>query len=180
MFYPISRYKMVFLSMAIWVFLMAIPLNQVFAAIVGTEDCISEKDAQDFRTRMLSLLAREEVGSTLLQHGISTSEAEARVNALTNREILRIANRVQNLAPAGRSKIHSSSESSDYSPGEYMFINAAGLIAIWIILFIISYFFNWPLSGLSARRYSPPITEPPPETINPAIVPEPENQEGNK
>jgi len=101
MFGLISRCKPVFLGMAILCFFMAFPVDPIWAAIVATDSSTAAGDAGRLRVRMLNLLAREEFRGLLLQHGITAGEAEARVNALTDEEAIRISNSIDRIVVGG-------------------------------------------------------------------------------
>jgi hypothetical protein len=101
MFNLISRFRSVFIGMAILAFLMAVPLDQAFAALVETESFKGELTADTIRTRLVTLLAREEAKVALLQHGINPAEAEARILALTNDEVVQLGEKLGDLRAAG-------------------------------------------------------------------------------
>ncbi len=79
--------------------LTVLPLQGLSAAMIGTERLI-QSEVQQTRQKLQSLLQREEVRQTLHKHGISPSEASARVAGLTDSEVRSIAGRLDKL-PAG-------------------------------------------------------------------------------
>ncbi len=86
MFKRISRMKCVFIEMSVLASLIALPLDHALAALVDTQSTSEGLNSDATKGRLLSLLAREEVRIALLRHGISPSEVEARIHALTDSE----------------------------------------------------------------------------------------------
>ena len=101
MFDHIRRFRSLAIGMAVLTFLVALPLDQAVAALVETELCRGELAADTIRTRLATLLAREEVRSALLQHGIRPAEAEARILALTDDELEQLGQQLGDLPAAG-------------------------------------------------------------------------------
>jgi hypothetical protein len=101
MFNLINRFRSAFIGMAILAFLTAVPLDQAVAALVETELCTGELNAGTIRTRLVTLLAREEVKVALLQQGINPAEAEARILALTDDEVVQLGEQLGDLPAAG-------------------------------------------------------------------------------
>ena len=97
MFNLVGRFRSVFIGMTILAFLMAVPLDQAFAALVETESFKGELTAGTVRTRLVTLLAREEAKVALLQHGINPAEAEARILALTDDEVVQLGEKLGDL-----------------------------------------------------------------------------------
>ena len=77
-----------------------IPAPAIHAAMLDTGVVIGE-DTQHIRDRLDNLLAREEVRRALEARGVSMSEAQARVNALTDEQLHRIAGQLDSL-PSGQ------------------------------------------------------------------------------
>ena len=80
--------------------LVSTPLDSVLAAMVGTEatlDCTRAKQARDEINR---LLLREDVQSALRAQGINPEEAKARIDSLSDAEVVRLADQIDKL-PAG-------------------------------------------------------------------------------
>ncbi len=77
---------------------LTIPAAQ--AAMVGTEKVFNSTSNQETRTRIISLLERQEVQKALETHGIAPAEARARIDALSEAEVQCIAERLDQL-PAG-------------------------------------------------------------------------------
>ena len=100
MFNLITRLRSVFVGMAILAFLMAMPFDQALAALVETDLSAGERTTDAIRTRLATLLTREEVKVALLQQGINPAEAEARILALTDDEVVQLGEQLGDL-PAG-------------------------------------------------------------------------------
>jgi hypothetical protein len=124
MFNLISRFRSVFIGMTILVFLMAVPLDQALAALVETESFNGELTADTVRTRLVTLLAREEAKVALLQHGINPAEAAARVLALTDDEVVQLGEKLGDL-PAGGDMGMS---------GGWVVVMVVGMVAIIVVL----------------------------------------------
>jgi hypothetical protein len=70
------------------------------AALIETETLVSTQEVDASRDRLAALLAREDVGAALQEHGVSTQEVLLRVNSLTDQEVMRLAQQIDVL-PAG-------------------------------------------------------------------------------
>jgi hypothetical protein len=82
---------------------VSIPVVPVYAAIVGTDQII-EQTQGTARDRVASFMKRDDVREQLRLLGIAPSEAEARVAALSDEEIDKIAGRVDEL-PSGQGAV---------------------------------------------------------------------------
>jgi hypothetical protein len=82
----------------------ALPVAPVYAALVSTESLASESAMAADRERVSDFFAREDVRSELRNQGVNPDEALARVAALSDSEINRIAMRLDEL-PAGQSGV---------------------------------------------------------------------------
>lgn len=80
---------------------LTLPADQARAALVRTESVLLDERAQGLRATWLRSLKRAEVHAALEQQGVSVEEAERRVQSLSDREILAIAQRIDEL-PAGQ------------------------------------------------------------------------------
>ena len=98
------RLKSAAVFMVALTFMMAVPYQTVLAALVPTEAATGARTAQEAREVIHQLLAREEVQNQLKLHGIDPTEAQARVDALSDAEAIEVANRVDQL-PAGGSTV---------------------------------------------------------------------------
>jgi hypothetical protein len=82
------------------VFLAASFQAPVMAAMVNNEQLAMQAQLQLQRDEVRSLLAREDVRETMLGYGISNADVDARINNLTESELLQIQHRLAQL-PAG-------------------------------------------------------------------------------
>ena len=90
----VSIFLIVFLS------LIYMPVQTVFAALVGTETVLLDKEMHAAREKVRAFLDREDVRTALSAQGIDPLEAKARVDSLSDAEIQQIADRIDQL-PAG-------------------------------------------------------------------------------
>lgn len=78
---------------------LSLPMQSAVAGLVGTHEAASAQSQPD-RERIRAFLERAEVQAELQQRGIAPAEARARVNALTDDEVQRVAGKLDQL-PAG-------------------------------------------------------------------------------
>lgn len=86
-----------------WVFLISGPI-QAGAALVGTESVMDTAGAQNARAAVRQLMEREDIQAALVRQGIDPAEAQARAEALSDAEAVRLANVMESL-PAGGSSL---------------------------------------------------------------------------
>ena len=79
---------------------ITIPYQSVLAAMIGTDATLHSTRAQQARDDINSLLLREDVQNALMAQGIDPLEAKARIESLSDAEVIRIANETDKL-PAG-------------------------------------------------------------------------------
>ena len=79
---------------------IAIPYQPLLAAMVPTEATICQIEAQDARDQLKTLLSRNDVKNALISQGIDPDEAKARVDSLTDAEVIEVAGKIEQL-PAG-------------------------------------------------------------------------------
>ena len=70
------------------------------AGIVPTEDALSATTATAARERVASFLQRDDVATAIKAQGVNSQAALERVNAMTDAEVARLAQRIDT-APAG-------------------------------------------------------------------------------
>jgi hypothetical protein len=80
--------------------LMSVPYQSALAAMIGTETMIDIARGQEAREYVNSMLVREDVQATLIAQGIDPQEAKARVDSLSDAEIVRLVDQIEQL-PAG-------------------------------------------------------------------------------
>ena len=79
---------------------MTIPLQTVCAAMIGTETVLTTTQTQNARENLIRFLEREDVEAAMTAQGISSLEAKARVDSLSDAQVMRIADKMDQL-PAG-------------------------------------------------------------------------------
>jgi hypothetical protein len=79
---------------------MTIPLQTVCAAMVGTETVLTTTHTQTARENLVRFLEREDIQAVMTAQGINPLEAKARVDSLSDAEIMQIAKNMDQL-PAG-------------------------------------------------------------------------------
>ncbi len=98
----IIRKKISFVSlfMATIMFLIATPYQPLLAAMVPTEDTFCQMKAQDVRDHLKTLISRNDIKKILVSQGIDSDEAKARVDSLSDSEVIEVADKIEQL-PAG-------------------------------------------------------------------------------
>ena len=98
----VFRSKMQFLCifMAVLMLIVSIPRESVLAALVDTENIIESVHSQKARDQVRQFLAREDIQAELIAHGIDPIEARSRIDALSDDEVIRISDQIDQL-PAG-------------------------------------------------------------------------------
>lgn len=71
------------------------------AAMITTETMVTTEQASESRVRLATLLAREDVSSALQAQGVSSEEVLARVNSLTDPEVVKLSQSIDDLPAAG-------------------------------------------------------------------------------
>jgi hypothetical protein len=94
--------KSVSLLMTLLLLLITAPVPSVLAAMVGTEAILVNQDTLNARDQLRSFLDREDVQSQLTARGIDPAEAQARIDSLSDAEVMQIADKIDQL-PAGGS-----------------------------------------------------------------------------
>ena len=84
----------------------AVSVGSSYAALVPTDRLIAAHEMSTERERVVSFLAREDVQNELSKYGVERDEAAARVAALSDQEINKIATHIDEL-PAGQDAVAS-------------------------------------------------------------------------
>ena len=92
--------KLASIFLTILMLSITIPYQSVFAAMIGTEATLDSTQAQQARADINNLLSREDVQSALMAQGINPIEAKARIESLSDAEVVRLADQIDKL-PAG-------------------------------------------------------------------------------
>ena len=90
--------------LAVMMFLISTPYQSALAALINTETVLAENQSQEARDYLIQLMAREDIRSALIAHGIDPLEAEARIASLSDSEIIELSDQIENL-PAGGNAI---------------------------------------------------------------------------
>lgn len=113
-----ARYVCYFVTMTM--FLMIMPIHTVQAAMVETETVLRLSTVKTVRENFNQFLKREDVKTIMMAQGINPMEAKARVDSLSDAEIMNIADKMDQL-PAGGSALE---------------VIIGGAIVIFIVLLI--------------------------------------------
>jgi hypothetical protein len=97
--------KPVSLVLALYVFMVSGPQQAALAALVDTETLMDASRAQNARKVISDLLAREDIQKALVDRGIDPQEAQARAGALTDAEVIRLADTIESLPAGGSSAL---------------------------------------------------------------------------
>lgn len=95
-----QKVKPVSLFLTIFMLLMSVPYQSALAAMVGTETVIDIARGHEARDYVNSILVREDVQAVFIAQGIDPREAKARVDSLSDAEVVRLADQIEQL-PAG-------------------------------------------------------------------------------
>ncbi len=93
--------KSVSILMILLMVIISAPVSSVFAAMVGTEDILAHRVTSDARDQVRSFLDRQDVQSQLTARGINPAEAKARVDSLSDAEVMQIADKIDQLPSGG-------------------------------------------------------------------------------
>ena len=99
-----QKAKPVSVVMTILLLLLAVPYQSVFAAMIGTETVIDMARGQEARNYLYRMMMREDVQIAVTSYGITPLEAKARLDTLSDAEIIRLYNQIEQL-PAGGSDL---------------------------------------------------------------------------
>jgi hypothetical protein len=80
--------------------LVVVPYQPCLAALIGTETVLDAARGHEARQNVDRILEREDVHKVLRAQGISAEEAKARVKALSDAEVVSLAEKLDQL-PAG-------------------------------------------------------------------------------
>jgi hypothetical protein len=88
------------ITLAVIMFLICAPVHSVFAAMIGTETVLDSARVLETRKMLNQFLARQDVQDALITRGIDPMEAKARIDSLSDDEVVSIAGKIDQL-PAG-------------------------------------------------------------------------------
>jgi len=86
--------------MIILTLLLSIPYQAAFAALVETETMLDMSRGQEARETLKQFMARKDVRTTIVSQGVDPQEADARLNSLSDAEVIQLADQIDQL-PAG-------------------------------------------------------------------------------
>lgn len=92
--------KFVSILLIVFLSLIYMPVQSVFAAMIGTKAVLVDEEMQYAREKVRAFLDREDVWTALTAQGIDPLEAKARLDSLSDAEIQQISDRIDQL-PAG-------------------------------------------------------------------------------
>jgi hypothetical protein len=95
-----KKISLISLFMATMMLLIATPYQTLLAAMVPTEATIYQIKAQDAREHLKTLISKNDIKKSLISQGIDPDEAKARVDSLSDSEVLEVADKIEQL-PAG-------------------------------------------------------------------------------
>jgi hypothetical protein len=96
--------KPVSFFMAIFMIVIFTPYQTVLAKMVTAETLLDAGRVQDARNYVNTMMSRDDVTAALVSQGIDVHEAVARMHALSDTEIVSLADRMESL-PAGGSSL---------------------------------------------------------------------------
>ena len=86
--------------MIILTMLLSVPYQSAVAALVGTETMLDMSRGQEARATLKQFMVRNDVRSAIVSQGVDPLEADARLNSLTDAEVIQLADQIDQL-PAG-------------------------------------------------------------------------------
>ena len=95
-----TRAKFLSIFMASLMFLIAVPYQSLFAAMITTDIAVESERAEKSREELKQLIAREDIEKYLIAQGIDPVEVKSRIDSLTDAEAIALADQIEEL-PAG-------------------------------------------------------------------------------
>lgn len=86
--------------MIVLTLLLSVPYQAAFAALVGTDTMLDMSRGKEARETIKQFMARKDVRSAIVSQGVEPLEADARLNSLSDVEVIQLANQIDQL-PAG-------------------------------------------------------------------------------
>jgi len=86
--------------MIILTLLLSVPFQPAVAALVDTETMLDMSRGQEARDTLKQFMDRKNVRSAIVSQGVDPLEADARLNSLTDAEIIQLVDQIDQL-PAG-------------------------------------------------------------------------------
>jgi hypothetical protein len=107
--------------MAVLTIIVSIPRESLLAALIDTETVIDSTHSQEARDQLRQFLAREDIQEALIANGIDPMEAKSRIDALSDEEVIRISDQIDQL-PAGGGAV------------EFLLITLLVVVLVFVIL----------------------------------------------
>ncbi len=98
--HPIRKSQPAAILMIILTMLLSVPYQAAFAALVETETMLDMSRGQEARETLKQFTARKDVRSAIVAQGVDPLEADARLNSLSDAEVIQLADQIDQL-PAG-------------------------------------------------------------------------------
>jgi len=98
---------------------LSIATGPVYASMIQTSDVIQQESKSLQKKQLIEILEREKVQDQLNSWGVDPATARSRINALTDQEIMKISEHIQDV-PAGGSAVGA--------------IVGAGLVVFFVLL----------------------------------------------
>ena len=89
--------------MTVLMLMVAIPCPSVIAALIETETVLDSARGREARDQLKKIIAREDIQAALVACGIDPMEAQRRIDALSDAEVIRIAAEIDRLPAGGNS-----------------------------------------------------------------------------
>ncbi len=96
--------KLISMLMVTIMLLTAAPYHAAYAKMISTGTTVDTQRVETARDFMQNYMAREDVRQEILSMGVSPEEADVRVSALSDAEIVSLADTIQE-SPAGASAV---------------------------------------------------------------------------
>jgi len=95
-----TKAKFVSIFMASLMFLIAVPYQSIFAAMITTDVAVESERAEKSREDLKQLISRENIEKYSIAQGIDPVEVKSRIDSLTDAEAIALADQIEEL-PAG-------------------------------------------------------------------------------
>ena len=95
-----TKAKFVSILMVSLMFLIAVPYQSIFAAMITTDVAVESERAEKSREDLKQLISRENIEKYLIAQGIDPVEVKSRIDSLTDAEAIALADQIEEL-PAG-------------------------------------------------------------------------------
>ena len=100
MYFIRKKISLIGLFMATMMLVISIPYQPIFAAMISSEDTFYQIKAQGARDHLKTLISRSDIKKSLISRGIDPDEAMARVDSLSDSEVISVVDKINQL-PAG-------------------------------------------------------------------------------